>query len=359
MSTSSCTSALTQCELRFPPVGSASDPVTNFFCQPGSFITQIRTGECTTCGDPYVGCIREVRCSDGTVLAGTAGDCVNDTGEVVSDCGGAGQLGGGIIGFGGRAGSSMDVLTVLCANGGQAATPVFNPSGGSAFTSQSCPTNTHRMTGITASSANSQSRVKTLIATCTPLNNICQGEVLNDPVCTTFCNGNVPSCDSALINYCSSDVNFNKPICGCAKPASQYTTLNLISQSSGVALPVACAAECASTSAIAVANKGTCNVGVVCVQSNIDITAAQSQLGGGITLSQNCGNSGGGGSTTSNFFSSPIFYIILAVVILAIIGVIILVIVNNNNKNKRLEEDRREERRRRLAAQQRPQIVRV
>lgn len=359
MSTSTCTNSLVQCTLRFPPTGDNSNPVSNFSCDTG-FITQLRSGQCSSgCNDPIVGCIKDVRCSDGTVLVPTVGNCVNDTGEVVSDCSGAK---GGIIGFSGRAGSNLDVLRVSCGDGSMAATPVFNPTEGVEFDLQQCPNTTHRMTSFTAKSANSGSRVKEIVATCTPLQNICVGNTLNDPVCTGFCNGNVPVCDSALINYCSNDVNFSKPICGCAKPSSQYTTLNLISESSGVALPVSCAAECATSTVIqTAASRQPCNVGVVCIQSNIDITAAQSELGGGITLSQNCGNSGGngGGSTASNFLTSPIFYIIIAVVVLAIIGVIILIIVNNNNKNKRLEEDRREERRRRLAAQQRPVVVRV
>jgi len=366
MSTNNCiVGSLTPCDLRFPPYGSGADPITNFTCPQsstsGSFITRLTTGECTTCGggNPYVGCLKSVECSDGTVLAGTAGDCVTDTGEIVSNCSGSGSVGGGVGGFGGRSGASMNQLTVQCANGGQAAVPPFD-TGGTTFNTQVCP-NTHRMTGITASSGIGQSRVFTLVAHCTPLQNVCIGNALNDPVCTTFCDtpAFVGQCDSALFNYCSSDVNFDKAICGCSLPSSQYTTLNLISASGGIALPVACAAQCAASGAITTSKKGTCNVGVVCVQSNIDITAAQSQLSGGITLSQNCGNQNSNTGSSSSFFSSPIFYIIIAVVVLAIIGVIILVIINNNNKNKRLEEDKKEERRRRLQQSQRPQVVRV
>src|SRR5574338_71152 len=354
MSTSSCTNQLVLCELTFPPAGSSSDPETSWACPQGAYITHLTSGECTTCGNPLVGCIEQVRCSDGSLLIGTAGDCTTDTNPIISDCSG---LKKGIAGFGGRSGSNFDKMTVICGNGDTAASPVFN-NDGSQFQTQTCPSPTHRMSAIRARSANSSSRVKYLEATCNPLQNICVGATLNDPACFEFCNINVGACDSALLSYCSDPTNYGKPICGCAKPASQYATLNLISQSSGIALPVACDAACASALSIRTATSGICNVGTICVQNDIDITVVQSQLGGGITLTQNCGGVGGGG-TTSSFFTSPAFYIILGIIVLLLIAIIIIILVVQNNKNKRLEAERRDELRRRAVAAQRPQVVRI
>lgn len=354
MSSSNCTSELIQCELTFPPLGSASYPTSQFLCPAGTYITKLTSGECTQCGNPYVGCIHNVTCSDGTILVPTVGNCTTDTNEIVSDCSGTHA---GVAGFGGRSGSSFDVMTVICGDGTPAATPTFHPSGGTQFTTQFCPNQTHRMGSITATT--NSNRVYDINATCIPLQNICTGATLNDPACFDFCNSNTGSCDSELLSYCSDPTNYTKPICGCALPSSQYATLNLISQSSGISLPTACAAECAASTAIKLAKSGTCNVGTICVQSNIDITAVQSQLGGGITLTQNCGNSSNSSSTTNNFFTSSAFYIILAIIVVLLIVIIILFLVTNNNKNKRLEEERREELRRRAAAAERPQVIRL
>src|SRR5574338_434775 len=304
MSTSSCTNQLVLCELTFPPAGSSSDPETSWACPQGAYITHLTSGECTTCGNPLVGCIEQVRCSDGSLLIGTAGDCTTDTNPIISDCSG---LKKGIAGFGGRSGSNFDKMTVICGNGDTAASPVFN-NDGSQFQTQTCPSPTHRMSAIRARSANSSSRVKDLEATCNPLQNICVGATLNDPACFEFCNINVGACASAL--------------------------------------------------SIRTATSGICNVGTICVQNDIDITVVQSQLGGGITLTQNCGGVGGGG-TTSSFFTSPAFYIILGIIVLLLIAIIIIILVVQNNKNKRLEAERRDELRRRAVAAQRPQVVRI
>lgn len=355
MSSSSCTDDLVLCELIFPPPGSVSDPQTEFACSNGTYITQLTTGECTTCGAPLVGCLQQVRCSDGSLLIGSAGNCTTATNQTVADCSG---LKKGIAGFGGRSGSAMDQLRVICGNGDTAATPPFN-NGGNQFQTRTCPTQTHRMSTLRVRSAGGlDDRVVDMEATCNPLQNICIGSALNDPACFEFCNTNAGACDSELLAYCSDPTNFGKPVCGCAKPSSQYATLNLISQSSGIALPVACAAECASALAIRTATSGTCSVGTVCVQNDINITAVQSQLGGGITLTQNCGGTGTGG-TTSSFFTSTAFYIILAIIVLLLIAIIVTILVYQNNKNKRLEADRRDELRRRAAASQRPQVVRL
>jgi hypothetical protein len=180
------------------------------------------------------------------------------------------------------------------------------------------------------------------------LTNYCQGANLETAQCVNFCQTNPGACDTALRTFCALPANFTETVCGCSLPSGQYLLTNLKTPQ-GLAVPITCDQRCANSGAVKLAGQQECAIGTICVQSGINITTLQSQVGK-ITLEQNCSSGGSGGtSSISSFFSSlfsnknssggssggiSIGLIIVIVIVLIIIIVVIVLIVRANNKNK-------------------------
>ena len=179
------------------------------------------------------------------------------------------------------------------------------------------------------------------------MTNYCQGANLETAQCVNFCQTNPGDCDTALRTFCSLPANFDATVCGCSLPSGQYLLTNLKTPQ-GLAVPITCDQRCANSGAVKLAGQQECQIGTICVQSGINITTLQSQVGK-ITLEQNCSSGGGGTSSISSFFSSlfgnknstggssggiSIGLIILIVVFLIIVIVVIVLIVRANRKNK-------------------------
>ena len=306
-------------------------------------------------------CFKSVRATDGSIITGTAGAvgvCPPPTNPTIATttCSAAAKerINGWQLSW--NNGGAFKDVTVLCqdgelADGGLA----FTGGGASTYGPVACPGSTHYLSQVNAAGVGNFV-VEGLQFVCNPLENFCIGDNINLPECISYCNAQSGSCNEAAIRtYCSMAQNFNKPACGCFLPNSQYAILQLKSPS-GIVPPISCDIRCQSAQAIKPAGLPTCNIGVLCVQQGIDITAIQSTIGQGVTLSQNCsqGGGGGGGSTSTSFFKSTTFYIILAVVLLLIIvAIIVIIIVSSNSKKKKKAEAERQEKIKRLQEQQR------
>jgi hypothetical protein len=322
-----------------------------------------------------LGTIESVTCQNGQVLSTCVGNCPPNSGDEpnaqVQSC--AGSSPPGVEGFMGRSGEAYDSITTICNDGTALPAPMNFSSGGSPFGPFACPISTHRLTEITASTGCSGTApgacVTSMSMTCSPLEAVCSGEtLLTDPYCYDYCSSNIGACDAQLQAICANSANYDLAICGCALPSSQYPLLNL-NTSNGVSIPIACDKRCQASGSIPLAKTGTCNIGVVCVQSDINITAIQSTVGQGITLSQNCGSSTANNSTSSvtSFITSTAGIIIIAVVLLIIILVIVLLVVSSRNARKKrdalqkqqLEQQRTIERQTSRTSSARPTVVRL
>ena len=332
-------SGLTECSGRLGPLF-VGEPIITWTCPVDvagakGALQSITTG---AANNGRLGCVENAVCSSGngliTVSGGSlphpnqAGDCSagNTPATVVSDC----SANGGIQGFTGRVGSEIDDLTFICRDG----TPQHSNTtsvGGTTVPPLNCP-QTHFASKI-SSQTDSGSFAVGITLTCDPLTDFCKGTNLLTQECFDFCRQNVGQCDVALIDYCSDSANFTAPVCGCALPASEYAINQL--KSAGISIPIACDKRCQGTSVIPLANTGTCNVGTVCIQSSIDITAVQSQIGNGITLQQNCssgGSSSGSGSGALSVNSTTLFFVIAALIVIIIVVLIIAVLLSSASR---------------------------
>ena len=180
--------------------------------------------------------------------------------------------------------------------------------------------------------------------TSVPLSQICVGDALSTDMCTTYCGNNPGVCEAALNDFCGTPANFALPLCGCHLPASQYPLLN-IKTLNNQAIPVSCDKRCQDPKAIPKQGISACAIGVVCIQSGIDITAVQSTVGGGITLSQNCGNTGNATtSSPTSFLTSTAGIIVIALIALIILGIILALVVISRNTKKKQEAVKKEQR---------------
>jgi hypothetical protein len=370
----------TVCVSQFGPEY-ASNPQTTFNCNSnssttgGSYISAWTIAPNSQAGNA-LGTIEDVTCNNGQVLSPCAGVCPPNVGDEpniqTESCTSTSPP--GIDGFSGNSGTRYDVVLTHCNDGTTLPTPPGSSHGGSPFGTYLCPVSTHRLTQITAATGcggvgSSSACITSMSMTCSPLEVVCTGEtLLTDPICYDYCVSNVGACDAALQALCADSSNYDLAICGCALPSSQYPLLSL-NTSNGVSIPVACDKRCQATGAIDLATTGTCNIGVVCVQSDINITAIQSTVGQGITLSQNCGSSTANNSTSSvtSFITSTAGIIIIAVVLLIIILVIVLLVVSSRNARKKrdalqkqqLEQQRTIERQTSRTSSARPTVVRL
>lgn len=295
----------------------------------------------TTGGDPDIlSCVENAVCSTGnglvTVINGPmshpnqAGDCSGNTpnGTVVSDC----STNGGIQGFTGRVGSRIDDITFICRDGTQKHSNTGGGSGGTIVPPLNCPS-THFASKISAEGAgDGGDRAVAVTLTCDPLTNFCKGNNLLTQQCFDFCRQNLGQCDVALIDFCSDSANFDQPICGCALPDSEYAINQLKNQ--GISIPIACDKRCQGTGVIPLANTGQCNIGTVCIQSDIDITAVQSEIGNGITLQQNCtsGGTASGGIAGINIDPTVLFFIISFFLIFLIVVLVVAILLSGSSR---------------------------
>jgi uncharacterized membrane protein len=319
-----------------------SDPnVHHYSAPPGAYITSI----CMTYdgnGANVLGSIDSVTFSDGSTDSTCTGLCPSAGTSQCVTC--DASVPNGIQGFSGMSQTDNDELQPLCNNGQEALPPLTGfSSGGSAYGPILCP-NTHRLTEISGSQGctSPNNCTNTLSITCTPLSDVCEGVELESGVCTAYCSANPGACDANLLAFCANPGNFQLSICGCSLPSSQYPILSL---AAAVVPPIACDKRCQDPAAIKLAGSGTCTVGVICVQSGINITAVQSTLGTGITLSQTCGQNAGNTATSSPFafLTSTAGIAIIAVVLIVIIVIIIIIVVVRNRTKRRLEEQKKQQ----------------
>ena len=372
------------CTATLLPVNS-SDPQVTWSCNAGHYVVGFDLAPQTTGSDNRtLATLTNVTCSDGQIISDVAGyptpsnklfrvRCVGSDGP--NDIKGIEAMDDFYAG-------AINSLSITCADGTSvdfpdappgcdpACDPPFFAPGGTANGLQTCNHATHAITALSARNSYKQGANYTdataIGITCSPLSDICIGDTLTDPRCVSYCTTYTGLCDQALRDYCSQPIHFTSSICGCALPASQYPLLTVPNQS-GVVPPVACDQRCQNPAAIPLSNTGTCNVGVLCIQQGIDITAVQSSIGQGITLSQNCGNSSTGTSSSFlSFFTSTVGLIVIIAVVLLIIGIITVILITNANtkkkqaelKNQDLRNERSEQRREELLARG-PTVLRV
>jgi len=367
-----CTDPKTVCTGTIDGAQTPSDPSTTFQCPAGSFITKVSLTPQPAYGG-IVAILNEVTCSNGTVLTECAGGClpIPPAGGIlqVADCSSSNPP--GLSGFKGRAGSLYNFLSPICNDGATVPLVGFSTGGADIDPPAVCPVSTHRLTKIEMSTGGGNGDVITTgKVTCTPLNILCQGELLQTPECRAYCN-TYGGCDSNLTTFCSDPSRWDLKICGCALPTSQYAILNTRDEA-GVSPPLSCDRRCQDPGAIRLANTGTCSVNTLCIQSGTNITVLQSQVGKNISVSSSCGNTTTGGGATSSplaFLTSTAGLIIIGVVLFVIILVIVLLVSSRNRARRKAEEDKKAqvEQQRVLERQQirssapakRPSVVRI
>jgi preprotein translocase subunit SecG len=357
-----CTSISSACTAIFHPTHNGV--MSTWTAPPGRLITKLTLGQ-DGCGSfpgcpNVIGCIENVTDSSGVVIpGGTAGNCgPNAIHLTVADC----SAHGGLNGFNVISGSDYDVVQPICVDGFSTATPSPPSTGGSQqIPPQTCPIATHYLSQITANTNGND--ISSLTMTCSPLSQFCIGDNLNTPGCQAYCNSNVGLCDAAAHAYCSQTANFDKGVCGCALPDSQYPLIAL-NNSANTSIPIACDSRCQSTASIHLSNTGTCNVGTICVQSDLNISAVQSSVGKGINISQSCGNSSGGGAGGTSFFTSTTGILVIVGLVVAIIIIIIVIFIATSSGKKKNQAIQTQQKQQYYASQRttapaRPTVIRV
>lgn len=298
---------------RFTAAGGASD-----------ILSCVTTPMCTT------GAAAIAFQSPGIAHPGQAGSCAdNGGGDAVASC----AANGGIQGFLGAAGSRIDNLSLVCADGTQVATVSQGPGGTVNVPPQTAPS-THYLVGLRGDTdGDDDDRVTDLTFQYQPLTNFCRGTNLTDPRCISFCKNHPGECDANLLAFCANSANFDNPVCGCALPSSQYP-ISALNIQTGLGIPIACDGRCQGTSSIPLVNTGTCNVGAICVQNDIDISAVSSTIGSGITLEQNCGGTGpiGGGGSGLNIDTTLLFFIAAGALLLFIVVLVLAILLSGASK---------------------------
>jgi preprotein translocase subunit SecG len=355
-----CVSVSGTCQALFTPQHSGLNTV--FSAPAGRLITKLTLGQDSCAMLPgcpnVIGCVENVKDSSGATIAGTAGDCSsNAINLTVADC----SAHGGIAGFEVVSGSRYNVIQPVCFDGSFTAIPSPSSVGGNALPQQLCPSGTHYLSSFSLNTQGSD--VTSLTMTCSPLSQFCIGDNLNTPGCQAYCNSNVGLCDAAAHAYCSQTANFDKGVCGCALPDSQYPLIAL-NNSANTSIPIACDSRCQSTASIHLSNTGTCNVGTICVQASVDVTSVQSSIGKGITISQSCGNSSGGGAGGTSFFTSTTGIIVIVAIVLVLIVIIVIIFIATSSGKKKNQAIQTQQKQQYYASQRttapvRPTVIRV
>lgn len=340
MSTFSCNNVDTTCT--FDLMTEYNDPQTTLQCSsPTAVINSMQIGTTNTSTSGHLGCIQNVTCSDGEVLSGVVAStaCANhaDTIQTVTCAGKGGFNGYAVYDDNGAVAGFQPV----CADGSiPDGLPTFDNTGthvGPAV----CPDGFYFRSFSMGNGCNDSSCVTENSITCAPLTDFCVGDNLNKGECVSFCNSFPGHCDKELLKYCADPVNFTKPICGCALPSAQYPLL-AIQNATGTTVPIACDVRCQAQDHINLASTGTCSVGTLCVQSNLDITAVQSTLGQGITVSQTCTTTTNNGTTTnvaSSLTSGTTLYLLIGVILIVIIAIIVIIVIVASSSSKKKKQE--------------------
>lgn len=170
------------------------------------------------------------------------------------------------------------------------------------------------------------------------MGNYCTGANLLTQDCQNWCKNpnNIGKCDIALRNYCGQFTYANAPpVCGCALDNSQYPLKNSAVQTdTGATVPTKCDRKCDSDDAVKLAGQQDCQIGAVCIISNVDISLVQSSVLGSIEVKTECG--GGGGSSNdliSLFTNLPMIQKIGIAAAVVILLVLILVPPKSSSSN--------------------------
>lgn len=117
----------------------------------------------------------------------------------------------------------------------------------------------------------------------------CTGDNLQTDDCKYFCRSHPGMCDEALKKYCHDSKNFDKEVCGCALPLSEYP-FTRINTPENISIPITCDKRCDNSDAIRLQGQQDCNIGSVCILNAEDVKIIESHIDK-IKINQNCGPS--------------------------------------------------------------------
>jgi hypothetical protein len=122
---------------------------------------------------------------------------------------------------------------------------------------------------------------------CSGANQWCQGDKLNQNVCTVFCRQNPGQCDSRLKTYCSSFTRSNAPkICGCFLSDKEYS-LKTLNEFAGTNHSISCDKLCDGVLAPRPQGTTECGISTVCTyQSVVPKSKLESELLSTISITE-------------------------------------------------------------------------